>query len=293
MRITPVMITNTVLRDLNHRLAQMNKYQEQLSSGRRLNRPSDDPGAVLTALRYRAQLGENAQYERNMNDAIAWLNTTDSALREALDTLQRVREIAVAGANSTIPAESLTALAKEVEQLRDHLGDIANTNYAGRYIFAGTKTLTPPYVSGTWEGNSNIFDYEVSSGVTVPVNVDGGAIFNSATLPKVFQVLEDLITDLQNDDAASISNTRIGEIDQNIDNILATLAEVGARVNRLEMAKSRMETTDVDLKNLLAQVEDTDMALAIMDLKSQENGYRATLAVGARIIQPSLVDFLR
>ncbi|MEW6573310.1 MAG: flagellar hook-associated protein FlgL [Bacillota bacterium] len=295
MRVTPTMITNRVLYDLNNRLTQMNRYQEQMSSGKRINRPSDDPGGVLIALRYRAQLSENDQYKRNMDDAIAWLNTTDSALREALNTLQRVQEIAVAGANSTLPSESMTALAREVEQLKDHLGDIANTNYAGRYIFAGTNTLTPPYDrgTGTWNGTSDIFEYEVSPGVTVPVNVDGQAIFDSATLPKLFQVIDDLITNLQSGDVASISNTRLDEISQNIDNILATLAEVGARVNRLEMSKDRMEVLDFDLTNLLSKVEDTDMAEAVIKVRNQEYGYQATLAVAAGILQPSLVDFMK
>ncbi|MDI6631531.1 MAG: flagellar hook-associated protein FlgL [Bacillota bacterium] len=295
MRVTTAMLINTVVRDLEDRLTQMAKRQEELSSGRRINRPSDDPGGVVSALRLRAQLGGNVQYKQNMDDAIAWLSTTDAALREAVGTLQRIREIAVAGSNQTLSAESLEALAKEVAQLKNHLGDVANTSYAGRYIFAGTKTLTPPYDpgTGTWNGTSDILEYEIAPGVTISVNIDGQAVFDSATLPKVFQVLDDLIINLQNGDAASISNNRIGEIDQNIDNILAVLAEVGARINRLEMAKSRMETTDVDLQNLLAQVEDTDMARALMDLKSQENVYRAALAVGARIVQPSLVDFLR
>lgn len=295
MRVTTTMLISTVLLGLEDRLTQMAKRQEELSSGRRLNRPSDDPGGVVSALRFRARLAEDAQYKQNTDDAIAWLNTTDAALRETVGTLQRVREIAVAGANQTLPADSLEALAKEVAQLKGHLGDVANANYAGRFIFAGVKTTTPPYDpgTGTWNGTSDVFEYEIGPGVTVPVNIDGQAVFDSATLPKVFEVLGNLITNLENNDAASISNTRLAEIDQSIDNILAVLAEVGARVNRLEMGKNRMETTDVTLKNLLAQVEDTDMAQAIMDLKNQENVYRATLSVGARIIQPSLVDFLR
>lgn len=294
MRVTPSMITNTVLRDLNNRLIQMNRYQEQMSSGKRINRPSDDPGAVLIALRYRAQLGENDQYKKNMNDAVAWLNTTDSALREALNTIQRIRELAIQGSNSTLTDDSRLALAKEAEQLKDHLGDLANTHYAGRYIFAGTNTLTPPYdrATGTWTGTSDVFEYEISPRVTVPVNVDGQAVFNSATLPQIFQVIDDLITDLQTGDVATISNTRLGEIQQNIDNILATLAEVGARANRLEKSTDRMEILDLDLTNLLSKVEDTDMAEAVIKVRNQEYGYQATLAVAAGILQPSLVDFL-
>jgi len=284
------MITNTVLRDLNHRLTQMNKYQEQLSSGRRLNRPSDDPSALLVAMRCRMQLDVNAQYKKNVDDAVAWLETTDFALREVLATLQRVREIAIAGANATLPPESMNALAGEVEQLKDHLGDIANTSHAGRYIFGGTNTLEPPY-DGGWNGNSDIFEYEVSPGVTIPVNVDGVAIFDSPTLP-LFGVISDLIDDLQNGDAASISGVRLDEIEQNVNNILSTLVEVGARTKRLEMGKERMEFLDVGVTNLLSKVQDADIAEATIKFRNQEYGYRATLAVAAGILQPSLVDFL-
>ena len=295
MRVTTGMLINTVVHDLEDRLAQMAKRQEELSSGRRLNRPSDDPGGVAAALRLRAERAENEQYRQNMDDAIAWLNTTDAALRDTVSTLQRVREIAVAGANQTLPQDSLNALAAEVVQLKKHLGDVANATYAGRYIFGGTKTTTPPYdpATGTWNGTSDIFEYEIAPKVKVPVNIDGQVVFNGTVAPNVFTTLDNLVTNLRNNDVASISGSRLSELDQIIDNTLAVLAEVGARVNRLEMSVSRLEATDVDLTKLLSQIEDTDMAKALMDLKSQENGYRATLAVGARIIQPSLVDFLR
>lgn len=295
MRVTPVMITNTVLHDLNSRLTQMMKFQERLSSGKRLNRPSDDPSSVLLALRFRTRLAEDAKYKQNMDDAIAWLNTTDAALTEVLNILQRVREIAIAGANATIPADSRLALAEEVKQLKEHLGDVANTNYAGRYIFAGTNTLTPPYdrATGSWVGTSDIFNYEIGPGVTVPVNIDGQEIFNSGTIPKIFEVLDNLVTDLQNGDTTSISQTRLSEVTQNIDNILATAAEVGARVNRLEMSKSRTEATDADVTNLLSRTEDTDIAEATINVRNQEYGYRATLAVASEIIQPTLVDYLK
>ncbi|MGQ9511814.1 flagellar hook-associated protein FlgL [Thermodesulfitimonas sp.] len=295
MRVTTGMLTNTVLVDLEKHLSLMAKRQEELASGKRLNRPSDDPNGVIAALRIRAHLAEDAQYMKNMGDAISWLNVTDTALRDVVSTLQRLRELAIAGANQVLPPDSLAALAEEVAQLKDHLGNVANTNYGGRYIFGGAKTTTPPYdsVTGSWNGTSDILVYEVAAGVTVPVNIDGQAVFNGTVAPNVFNLCDDLITDLKNNNAADISAKRLAEIDQNIDNILAILAEVGARVNRLEMAQGRLERADIDFSGLLSQIEDTDMARAIMDLKNQENSYRATLSVGARIIQPTLVDFLR
>ncbi|RDV84784.1 flagellar hook-associated protein FlgL [Ammonifex thiophilus] len=298
MRVTTNMLVTTFLRDLNSRLEQIAKRQEELSSGRRLNRPSDDPLGVMSALRLRAQLAENQQYHKNMADAVDWLNTTEAALRDALATVQRARELAVAGANSDLPPGALQALAQEVEQLRQHLVDVANTNYAGRYVFAGTQTDKPPcYQSGNdsqgnpvyiWQGNSNTISYEIAPGTTVQVSVPGIDIF-----PAIINSLTELRNGLQSGQVTTVSSKCLQELDQHIDSLLGIISKVGAKVKRLEMGMERLETNEADLTRLLSQTEDADMARTIVDLKTQENVYRAALAVGARLLQPSLVDFLR
>ncbi|MGO0121825.1 flagellar hook-associated protein FlgL [Desulfothermobacter acidiphilus] len=298
MRVTTNMLGINFLRDLNSRLEQIAKRQEELSSGRRLNRPSDDPLGVMGALRLRAQLAENRQYHKNMADAVDWLNTTESALRDALATVQRARELAVAGANSDLPPGALQALSQEVEQLQQHLVDVANTSYAGRYIFAGTQTDRPPcYQSGNdsqgnpiynWQGNSGIISYEIAPSTTVQVNVSGIDIF-----PAMVNSLAELRNALQSGQVTIVSSKCLQELDQHMDSLLGILSRVGAKVKRLEMGMERLESNEADLTRLLSQTEDADMARTIVSLKTQENVYRAALAVGARLLQPSLVDFLR
>ncbi|ACX51418.1 flagellar hook-associated protein 3 [Ammonifex degensii KC4] len=295
MRVTTNMLVTNFLRNLNSRLDQIAKRQEELASGRRLNRPSDDPTGVMSALRLRAQLAENQQYHKNMADAVDWLNATEAALRDALATVQRVRELAVAGASDALPQGAREALAQEVEELKEHLGNIANTTYGGRYIFAGTRTDLPPYSNGSLQSYPGGIEYEIAPATTIKVNTLSSEAFSvpNATANKdIFEVLNQLSSDLRDGKTQDISNQRLQELDQSIDNLLKVLAEVGAKVKRLEMGMERLETNEADLTRLLSQTEDADMARTIVDLKTQENVYRAALAVGARLLQPSLVDFL-
>jgi flagellar hook-associated protein 3 FlgL len=277
-------------------LRRLEAAQDQLASGKKVRRPSDDPVRVVTSLALRSDLGESGQYTRNIKDARTWMEVTEGALGNATEVLQRARELALYGASDTLPQESREALAREVEQLRDQLGMIANTTLGGRYIFGGTRTNKPPYEGGPWAGNENEINYEIAPGVTIPVNCNGKAIFTAVAgvHDDVFQVLQNLADNL-NDPAKQGSDisASVGEIDKVLDSIIATRGELGARVNRAEMALDRLQQSEVKQTELLSLAEDADIAEAIMDLKNQENVYRVSLATGARIIMPTLVDFLR
>jgi flagellar hook-associated protein 3 FlgL len=285
------MLTATFMRDLNNNLRSLAKYQHQLASGKRVSRPSDDPVAIVHSLRLRSDLGDIEQFAKNVDHALSWLNLTDTALSQAGDILQRARELAVYGANGTLPQESRNALAEEVRQLFDQLVQVGNTTYAGQYIFAGTETKTAPFKpDGTFIGNAGAKETEIGTNQKLQYNLTGDAVFKQ---PDAFQALTDLITHLETGATDQISSADIAAIDQAIDHLLAVRAEVGARVNRLEMTKSRLDDANINFTDLLAKVEDVDVAQTIMELKNQENVYRAALATGARIIQPTLVDFLR
>ncbi|AVX21691.1 MULTISPECIES: flagellar hook-associated protein FlgL [Carboxydocella] len=291
MRVTNQMMINTFRRNLSSSMREMDRLQEQLSSGRQINRPSDDPVGLTYALRLRTNLTENDQYQRNVSDGLTWLENTDSALNEAGQALQRARELAVYGANGTHSQESLDAIAREVAQIRQHLEAVANTEVAGRYLFAGTKTTTKPYDNGTWQGNTAVMKYEIGPGVTVPVNVSGAEVFGDNT-DSVFKALSDLESKLLAGDTAGVS-AQIGVIDQWLNKNQSIRAEVGARTNRFQLAQSRLEDGYINFSTLLTKTEDIDTAKVITELKMQEEVYRSALAAGARIIQPTLVDFLR
>ncbi len=293
MRITNIMLASNFLRNMYINLKRLEEAQDRLASGKEVRRASDDPVRVVSSLALRSDLGEAQQYTRNIKDARTWMEVTEGALGNATEVLQRARELALYGASDTMPRESREALAREVEQLKEQLGLIANTTLGGRYIFGGTRTNSPPYEGGTWQGNGNEIRYEIAPGVTIPVNCNGREVFNGeGSAPNVFGVLDSLKNALESGTGSDIS-AQVGELDKIIDNILATRGELGARVNRAEMALDRLQQTEIKQTELLSLAEDADIAEAIMDLKSQENVYRVSLATGARIIMPTLVDFLR
>lgn len=293
MRITNSMLINNFRRNLNVNLAEMERLQDQMSSGKKIKRPSDDPVNLVSALRLRTTITETEKYVANVNAALSWLETTDVALGQAGDLLQRVRELVVQGANDSLPQTSRQAIAAEVRQIKEQLLQVANTVHDGRYIFGGYKTLTPPFdATGNYTGDAVAdLQYEIGPGIKMTVNITGDDVFKNAI--DVFQLLDNIVNDLNTANTASLSGVRLGAVDRAIDNILQVRADVGARVNRLELTRNRLEETRINVSDLLSRTEDVDMAEIITRLQMQENVYRAALAAGARIIQPTLADFLR
>lgn len=296
MRVTQSMLNTQMLNNYNKSLTRYDNLQNQMSTGKVINKPSDDPVGIGYSLRYRNAISENDQYQRNTDSAISWIDYTETMVSETNDVLQRARELAVKGANGTLSDDAMKAIGAEIEQLYDHLVSIGNTKFNGKYIFNGQMTDVKPYDSTNAQSvdthNGNI-SLETSNGVVMSVNLSGSSLFGSSTdSTNAFRVLDDLKNGLNNNDQAAISQA-IGDLDSRIDNVLEKWAEIGAKSNRLELTKNRLEDENNNLKNLLSKVEDVDMAELIIKLKSEESVYQAALSSGARIIQPSLVDYLR
>lgn len=301
MRITQGVLINNMLRNYNKNMAKMDKLNTQLATGTRINTPSDDPAGLVTSLRLRTKLHQNEQYKKNVSDALSWMEIADSALNNYNSVLQRVRELTVKAANGTNEPSSLKAIADELKQLKDEIGDIANTTLDDRYIFGGTRTMDKVYdkASGQWLGNANPINYEIGENITLQVNLTGEVFdVDFSTDPpelagSIFATLDKLIADVENGLYEEIGGADLAKLDEHINNLLSYRSEVGAKMNRLEMVNSRLEDTEVNYTKLLSDNEDVNMAKVIVELTNQENIYRASLAAGARIIQPSLVDFLR
>lgn len=301
MRITQGVLINNMLRNYNKNMAKMDKLYTQLATRTRINTPSDDPAGLVTSLRLRTKLHQNEQYKKNVSDALSWMEIADSALNNYNSVLQRVRELTVKAANGTNEPSSLKAIADELKQLKDEIGDIANTTLDDRYIFGGTRTMDKVYdkASGQWLGNANPINYEIGENITLQVNLTGEVFdVDFSTDPpelagSIFATLDKLIADVENGLYEEIGGADLAKLDEHINNLLSYRSEVGAKMNRLEMVNSRLEDTEVNYTKLLSDNEDVNMAKVIVELTNQENIYRASLAAGARIIQPSLVDFLR
>lgn len=308
MRITNQMMVSRFLQNLNANLALLAESNQQLSTGKRLQRPADDPIAVARSLQLHTSVAETEQFLRNVSSATSWMEATDSAMADVNAVLQRAKEIAVAAANGTLVDESLGAQADEVDKLIEHVVQVANSDYAGRYIFGGFQTAKQPFtttlgapppgdiqpVSGqmitavTYQGDAGTIAYEVGSGIKAAVNVPGDAVFG-----QVLNALMDLRDRLRSRDQAGISTTSLGQLEGAVDNLLKWQAEVGARTNQLELTNTRLLELKTNFERLQSENEDADIPETIMRLKMQENVYQMALNTGARILQPTLLDFLR
>ncbi len=299
-RVTQSMLNQNFLFNLNNINKAMEQYQEQYASGKKINKPSDDPVTAVRSMYYRSSLNEINQYKKNAGDGLSWMTATDDALDEVTSVLHRVRELTVQGLSGGSNNESSrSAITAEINQLKEHLGEIANTQMAGRYLFAGTDVKNPPYRAdegGTDKkfvnDNMEKLELQVGQNNLVEINVSGKQIFNNDGLGGIFRVLDNIIADFNNSQTEP-SDDHLSKLDAQLDNILTARSGLGARMNRMELSMSRIDGLELSTTTLLAKEEDADLAKVIIDLKTQENVQRAALSVGARIIQPSLVDFLR
>lgn len=296
MRVTDGMLITNFLNDYNNNLERLQKNQNMLSTGKRISRPSDDPVAVATSLRIRTDMTRNDAYTKNADDAKSWLDITDTALNQLGSLLQRTRELAVQGANGTLTQEDMQKIANEIEQLKAQMIQVGNTQYNGRYIFAGFKTTTQPFseTNNSYSGDNGVIEFEVGAGGNkIAVNVTGDKVFDvSGGTSQLLTMMDNLKNALDSGDHQAVSNL-IVDVDKQMENVLAVRAEVGAKSNRIDLIKNRLQDDNYNFTALLSKNEDADLAQVITNLKMDENVYRASLAAGARIMQPSLIDFLR
>jgi len=295
-RVTQSMMSSQLLRNLNTNMRQMDNLQNQLSTGRKLNKPSDDPVGITYSMRYRSELSANEQYEKNADAAQSWLDFTDTVLGQAGDVFQRVRELAVQGANGTNTPESLNSIKSEIGQLYEQLVQIGNSEFNGKYVFNGQFTDVAPYTSAsaaTEMTDAVHIQYEVSPGVKMPVSTTGNEVFGAPSDDdNAFKVLKDLISALDSADSSAVGDV-LGKLDSRYDKFLEVRAEVGAKTNRLEHAENRLKDININLESLQSKTEDADLSEVITRFLMSENVYRSSLSAGSKLIQPSLVDFLR
>lgn len=417
MRVTQSMLSNNMLRNLNTSYGKMSKLQDQVNSGKKITRPSDDPVVAIKGMGYRTELEKIGQYTRNLGEAHNWLDTSDSSLGEVGDALNRVKELVVQAANDTNTADDREKIKAEIDQIKEQIRDLANTQTGGKYIFSGSNTQSPMYIDVQHVDQEKLqkhFDellnnvtaatqladfelgianddleayfgqymtddektalmtttrvinarYTVESGDTVnpldrltnisltkpPVppaivptaleavveSIPNTVGVGSTTGPlrtgevkiEVFdgiqlqvnseatdlfaridtfmaKVSEALKTGSDTNNATDISSLLGGVI--NLDNatakgtdfgdihgaLLAVRADVGAKQNRLEMMENRLAIQEVNVTKQMSNNEDVDYAKAITEMTTQESIHQAALSVGSKIIQQTLVDFMR
>lgn len=306
MRITNNMLSSQLILNLNRNAQQMNTTQTQLATGRKINKPSDDPVGITYSLRYRAELSSNEQYQKNVDSAVSWLDFNDTVMDQAGSVVQRLRELTVQAATGTNPQSALDSINEEVRQLKAQLVDISNSTLNGKYVFNGETYDVKPYdfptsADGSFDTtnassvvtDSGKINFIVGESIQLPINVTGNEVFGDTTeADNLFVIFNTISQALASGDQTELSN-QLANIDTRTNKILAIRAEIGAKTNRVELMQGRLSDLEVNLTDLQAKVEDADYAELSIKSKIQENIYNASLSAGAKIISQSLVDFLR
>ncbi|EKN64725.1 flagellar hook-associated protein 3 [Neobacillus bataviensis LMG 21833] len=292
MRVTQNMLSTQVIRNIQTNYRAMSKYQEQVSSGKAINRVSDDPVKSVQIMSHRSALMETEQFKRNAEDGLTWLETTDRSLDDLTQVMQKVRELTVQGSNGVNNKDSLETIAMELKALKGNIGDIANARLGDRYLFAGTATDTAPFENGEFVSkNGDSLSWNVGQGIYMKVNVNGSDIFNFQSgglnlLETVGKIAGEL-------ESGNDPQQYLDHLDKQMSNLLAQRSIVGSNVNQLEMMVNRLDQTMLSTKSMLSKTEDADLAEIITNFTTQQTILNAALSSGAKAIQPTLVDFLR
>ena len=292
-RVTNLTMAAAAQRNLQAGQSKLAALQDRASTLKNITRPSDDPAATANLLATKGRLSAASQYANNINDGNGWLTMVDSALGTTTNILNRVRDLTVQAANGSLTDPAKEAIAVELEGLNKDLLSQANTQYLGRNIFAGSSdtsgafsNASPPVFNGT---PGSTVERRIDANQTVRVDADGGTIFGDGA-GSVFALVSNVVADIRS--GANVSS-RLPAIADRINTVIAGRTEVGARQAKILGAQDTNDGMKLTLDAQRSGIEDADIGKVVLDLKLQETNYQVALAVTAKTLQPTLMDFLR
>jgi flagellar hook-associated protein 3 FlgL len=301
-RITPAMVTSTTLTDLSGSLAALEKTTDELSSGRTILEPSDNPYGASRVIDLQSELEGLSSYESDAQDGISWENTATSAMSNINSIVQRVRELLVQAANGTNNQSDLNTIGLEVEQLTESVKQDADTQYAGEYLFAGTATTTAPYEQGPndeYKGNAETISRAVGPSATVVVSTNISTLLGNGAGAKDGKLLDTLRTIAEHlrggtpEDREAIGTTDLTALDGNLETLSELQAVAGSATDQLQAALTRNEDLQTSITESLSNTDATNVAAASIQYANEQAAYDAALRAAATIVQESLLNFLQ
>jgi flagellar hook-associated protein 3 FlgL len=302
MRISTSYIQQTSVETMLQKQTQLAETQQQVSTGNRLLRPSDDPVASVRLLGLERNINLAEQYQTNADAAENKLTITDGILSTATDILQRIRELAVQSLNDTNDANARSGIAEEIAQLNETLVSLANTTDAnGEYLFSGYQSgtqafdTTTPY---TYNGDTGQRNLRVGTGYLVEINEVGSDIFVSTNVDSstqtIFETIDDFVAALNSNSVNTAPNDGdfLTNLDTAMDQVLAARTRIGTRLNAIDQQRAVNEATIASLETNISQLKDLDYAEAITRLNAQSVGLEAAQQSYVRVQGLSLFNFL-
>ena len=300
------MRANDLVYNVENRLQSMNIYQTQLSTGKRINNPSDDPVGTGNALHFRHRIARNEQHQRNIEDGLTYLSYTDGTLDGIGNLLNEAYAKAVQGDNEALTDQDRQVLANEVDQLLEEMLAKGNTSFSGKYLFGGFNNNTEPFIAERDEngmitgvtqnpdGIDGEIEREIGVGLRETINLGGGNLFQpggEGSDSDLFQSLINLRDGLINNDTSVIGD-QIGNLQTAIDHVSVERSTIGARVNYFDRRLDQLDAAEVNLTESLSQWEDANYIEAAMMFEQEQAAYHAALAASANVIQLSLLNYI-
>jgi flagellar hook-associated protein 3 FlgL len=290
-RVPNQMLVNNSLIALQQSFSKLADLQNEAASLKRLSKPSDAPADVSSAMQLHSGLDRSTQYARNLSDAQGWLGNADNALTSTVTQLQKVNDLVLQASNSSLDANARQGIATQIDSIRQSLIGVANTQYAGRPIFAGTAGGDVAYdASGNYVGVSSQVERNIAPGQRIQVNVNGDSVFG-APGSDIFTTLSKISDAVVHDPTQLTAlQSTLGSQTTQVQN---SLAQVGSQFLRVQNTQSQNTSDGLTMKQNLSSIEDADIAQVMVQLQAQQVAYQAALEATAKAIQPSLTDFLK
>lgn len=301
-RITPAMVTATTLNDINSSLATLERTSDELSSGKTILEPSDNPYGASQVIDLESQLDGLSSYATNAQEGISWENTASGALSNISNIMQTVRQLLVQSSSGTYNQSDRESAASEIEQLAEAVKQDANTQYAGQYVFSGTKTTTEPYPQGaedTYQGDAGTITRAIGPGVSVDISTNISSLLGNGQSSGDGKLLDTLQTISQHlrggtaEDVSALGSSDLKNLEANVETLNQLQATAGSVTDQLQTASSRIESLQSSITESLSNTEDANIAQTTIAYSNEQAAYEAALRAGASIIQESLLQFLQ
>lgn len=297
MRVNPN-FTADILQDLYKSQSQEQTTIQQMSSGRLINMPSDNPAGAAALVESKSLQSQNDQFLKNTSNVEGLLQTADSTLSSVVTAVNRAISLGVQGGNDTLSVADRQAIAQQVQGIQTQIIQLANVSYQGNYVFAGTATKTQPFVADptspdgvTYQGNDNTNSVQIAEGQSIQVNQPGDQIFQGAG-GDVFGALQQLVTALQTGDTNGIG-TATTQLGGALNYLSQQRVFYGNAVNQLTANQSFLQLEKVNLQSQENAIDAVDMAKAATDLSQSQLTQSAALAALAKVLPLSLMDYLK
>ncbi len=298
MRIANKTLYDSAIRDLARTSSGMVDANEVVSTAKRINNLSDDPVGLVSVLDLRSSISNLEQMDRNITMGSSWLTASESALTQINNIFSSTKVLTVAMATANVGSTERANNANLVQGYLEEIISLANSTTGGRYLFGGTNTNATPFSldsSGnmvTYSGNDIPFSINIGKDTVVPVGKDGKDIFGSNwDDSNIFKTFIDLKTSLENNDIAGIQDA-MTKLDSHVKSMNGNIADIGGKTLRLDVKKEIITSLKLTDTERMSDLEDADMAEAIINLKSKEVAYSAALSSSAKLMQMSLVDYI-